>query len=42
MRGGFEDGGWQLQTANKQVEILLSIITTIGQVKSKEATTKVC
>jgi hypothetical protein len=30
VRGCFEDGGWQLQTANEQVKILLSIITTIG------------
>ncbi len=33
--GGLEDGGWQLQAANKQVEIFLIIITTIGQVKRK-------
>ncbi len=42
MRGGLEDGGWQLQAANKQVETLLIIITAIGQVKSKLATKKVC
>jgi hypothetical protein len=42
VRGGLEDGGWQLQAANNRSKILLIIITTIGQVKRKWATKKVC